>query len=387
MIPLRYSFRNLWTRRMTTAMTAGGMALVVFVFAAVLMLANGLEKALVQTGSRQNAIVLRKGSDAEIQSLINRDQANIIKTDPGIASGPDGKPGAAEEVLVLINLPKRTNNKPSNVQLRGVSPASLTVRPSVKLSRGRFWQDGSSEIIVGASIAKKFKGIGLGESIHFARRDWTVVGLFEAGKTSFDSEIWIDREQLMQAFNRTVLSSVTLHMDNPDDLLSVKTRLEADPRLMVNVERENEYYAKQSKILATFIRVLGIFVTLIFSIGATIGAMITMYASVSNRTVEIGTLRALGFKRRSILYAFILESLFLSLLGGGTGLFIASFLQAITVSTTNFATFSEIAFSFALSLPILFSSLAFAILMGLMGGVLPAVQAARKNIVLSLRST
>ena len=387
MIPLSYSFRNLWTRRMTTLLTAGGMALVVFVFSAVLMLANGLGKTLVSTGSDQNAIILRKGSDSEVQSMIPRDQVNILKSQPEISTGPDGKALVTGEVLVLINLPKRATNRPSNVELRGVSPESISLRSQVKLVKGRFWQPGSSEIIVGTSVAKRFQGIGLGESIHFAMRDWTVVGLFESGGSAFESEIWIDAEQLMQAFKRTIFSSVTLQLKNSNDFSSLKTRLEADPRLTVMAEREKEYYAKQSKVLAMFIRILGIFVTVIFSLGATIGAMITMYASVSNRTVEIGTLRALGFRRRNILTAFLMESLFLSLVGGGAGLFFASFLQTLTVSTTNFATFSEIAFSFSLSPSILLASFLFALMMGFAGGVLPAVQAARRNIVQALRST
>ena len=387
MIPLSYSIRNLWTRRMTTVLTAGGMALVVFVFSAVLMLANGLEKALVSTGSNQNAIVLRKGSDSEVQSMINRDQVNILKSRPEIATGPDGKPWVTSENLVLINLPKRGTHRPSNVEIRGVSPESLKIRSQVKLTKGRFWQSGSSEIIVGEGVAKRFQGIGMGESIRFAMREWQVVGLFESGGAAFESEIWVDAEQLMQAFNRTVFSSVTLRLKNPDDFSSLKTQLEADPRLTVTAEREKEYYAKQSKVLAMFIRALGIFVTVIFSLGATIGAMITMYASVSNRTVEIGTLRDLGFRRRNILTTFLMESLFLSLVGGGAGLFFASFLQTVSVSTTNFATFSEIAFSFSLSPTILLASLLFALLMGFVGGVLPAVQAARRNIVQALRST
>ncbi|MBI1820340.1 MAG: ABC transporter permease [Nitrospirae bacterium] len=387
MIPLSYSFRNLWIRRMTTLLTAGGMALVVFVFSAVLMLANGLEKTLVSTGSDQNAIILRKGSDSEVQSMITRDQVNILKSQPEISTGPDGKALVTGEVLVLINLPKRATNRPSNVELRGVLPESIPLRSQVKLIKGRFWQPGSSEIIVGTSVAKRFQGIGLGESIHVAMRDWTVVGLFESGGAAFESEIWIDAEQLMQAFKRTIFSSVTLQLKNPNDFSSLKTRLEADPRLTVTAEREKEYYTKQSKVLAMFIRILGIFVTVIFSLGATIGAMITMYASVSNRTVEIGTLRALGFRRRHILTAFLMESLFLSLVGGGAGLFFASFLQTLTVSTTNFATFSEIAFSFSLSPSIFLASFLFTLMMGFAGGVLPAVQAARRNIVQALRST
>jgi ABC-type lipoprotein release transport system permease subunit len=386
-IPLSYSFRNLKTRRLTTFLTAGGIALVSFVFTAVLMLAHGIEKALVATGSEDNAIVVRKGSQSEIMSMIERDTANIIKTQPEIAQDAQGAPLVASEVVVLINLPKRETHKPSNVQIRGVSPESLTMRSQIKLVAGRIWQPGLSEIIVGSAVAKRFQGIGLGEAVHFGMRDWTVVGLFESNGSGFESEIWVDAEQLIQAFRRPVFSSLTLRLKNPADFSLLKERLERDPRLTVEVNREKQYYADQSEMLATFIRVLGIFVTLIFSIGAIIGAMITMYAAVANRTVEIGTLRALGFPRRSILIAFLIESLLLSFIGGLAGLLLASLLQTMTVSTTNFATFSELAFRFALSPAILLQSIMFAMVMGLLGGFLPAARAARQDIIRALRTT
>jgi putative ABC transport system permease protein len=386
LIPFSYNVRNLLTRRLTTFLTAGGIALVVFVFAAVMMLAYGLEKALVENGSEDNAIILRRGAETEIMSMINRDQANIIKNQPEIMLDPQGKPLAAAEILVLINLPRRSTNNPTNVQIRGVVPESLKIRQQIQMVAGRQWQPGSSEVIVGALAARRFKGIGLGETVRFGMRDWTVVGLFEAGGAGFESEIWLDAEQLIQAFRRPVFSSVTVQLSNPDVFSTLKERLETDPRFNVDVQREIQYYAEQSEMTAMFIRILGIFVTLIFSVGAMIGAMITMYASVANRTVEIGTLRALGFNRRSILSAFMIESLFLSFMGGAIGLFIASFLQTITFSTTNFTTFSEIAFQFALSPAIALQSIAFALIMGLMGGFLPAVRAARQEIVQALRS-
>jgi ABC-type antimicrobial peptide transport system permease subunit len=386
-IPLNYSLRNLWTRRATTLLTAGGIALVVFVFSAVMMLAYGLEKALVATGSDENAIVLRQGSESELMSIMDRSIAAILKTQPEIARDSEGDPMAASEAIALINLPKRGTNKPSNVQIRGVSSESLVMRSQVRLTAGRPWQPGLSEVMVGSGVARQFQGIGLGETIRFGMRDWKVVGLFEAGGSGFESEIWVDAEQLLQAFDRTTaFSSFTLRLSNPTDFESLKLRLESDPRLNVMVKREKQYYADQSRMMATFIRVLGIFVTVIFSIGAMIGAMITMYAAVANRTVEIGTMRALGFPRRSILLSFLTESLFLSLIGGSGGLIFASFLHALTFSTTNFATFSELAFQFALSPAIVLESLLFALIMGFLGGFLPAVRASRQNIVQSLRA-
>ena len=386
-IPLNYSFRNLWTRRMTTFLTAGGIALVIFVFSAVLMLANGLEKTLVGTGSEKNAIIVRSGAESEFMSMLDRYTINVIKSQPEIAQDADGRPLAASEVVVLINLPKRGTNKPSHVQIRGVSPESLTMRPQVKLVAGRLWRPGLSEVIVGRAVAERFQGIGLGETIRFGMRDWVVVGLFEAEGAGFDSEIWTDAEQLVQAFRRPVFSSVTVRLQGPGDFASLKSRLEADPRFTVAVERERQYYAKQSEMMATFIRVLGIFVTVIFSLGAMIGAMITMYASVANRTTEIGTMRALGFPRRSILVAFLFESLLLALIGGGVGILLASLLQFFTVSTTNFATFAELAFRFILSPAIVVESLIFSLTMGLLGGFLPAVRASRQKIVEAFRAS
>jgi putative ABC transport system permease protein len=386
-IPLSYSFRNLWVRKLTTFLTAGGVALVVFVFAAVLMLAYGLEKTLVDTGSDDNAIVVRKGAQSEIMSMIDRNQANIIRSQPEIVMDGERKPLAASEVVVLINLFKRDTQNPSLIQTRGVSPESLAMRRQVKLIAGRIWQPGSSEVIVGSGVAKRFQGIGLGERIRFATRDWTVVGIFDAEGSGFESEIWLDSEQLIQAFRRPVFSSMTLRLSGNDSFASLKARLESDPRLTVEVKRERQYYSDQSELTANFIRILGVAVTLIFSLGAMIGAMITMYAAVANRTVEIGTLRALGFPRRSILFAFLFEALFLSLVGGGAGLLLASFLQAMTISTMNFNTFSELAFRFTLSPAIIIESVIFALSMGLLGGFLPAVWAARRNIIEALRAS
>jgi ABC-type lipoprotein release transport system permease subunit len=387
MIPLSYSFRNLWVRKFTTFMTAGGVALVVFVFAAVLMLAYGLEKTLVDTGSDDNVIVVRKGAQSEIMSMIDRNQANIIRSQPEISVDAQQRPMAASEVVVLINLFKRGTSDPSLIQTRGVSPESLAMRRQVKITTGRIWQPGSSEVIVGSGVAKRYQGIGLGESIRFAMRDWTVVGIFDAEGSGFESEIWLDSEQLIQAFRRPVFSSLTLRLASKEHFSSMKQRLETDPRLTVEVKQERQYYSDQSEMTASFIRILGVAVTLIFSLGAMIGAMITMYAAVANRTVEIGTLRALGFPRRSILFAFLFEALLLSLVGGGAGLLLASFLQAMTISTMNFNTFSELAFRFTLSPAIMIESIIFALAMGLMGGFLPAVWAARRNIVEALRAS
>ena len=385
-IPLSYSFRNLWTRRLTTVLTASGMSLVVFVFAAVLMLAEGLRQTLVATGSYDNALVLRSSADTEIQSIIDRDQAAIIESQPEIALNSQGQPLVSPEVVVLINLPKRTTGQRTNVTIRGVRPISLEMRPEIKMGAGRFFRPGSTEIVVGENVARRFVGSGLGQSLHFGMRTWTIVGILAAGNTGFSSEIWGDVDQLMQAFRRPVYSDVVLKLRNPGDFTELRQRLESDPRLTVQVKREVMFYEEQSERLAEFIRILGMVLTSIFSVGAVLSAMITMYAAVAARTVEIGTLRALGFSRGNILTAILIESLLIGLIGGLGGLGAASFLQFINISTTNWQTFSEIAFNFALSQGIIFKSLVFALGMGLIGGLLPALRAARMNIVNALRA-
>jgi putative ABC transport system permease protein len=385
-IPISYSFRNLWTRRLTTALTAAGMALVVFVFAAVLMLAEGLRKTLVETGSYDNVIVVRKGANSEVMSGVTRDQASIIETQPEIAIGADGQPLLAKEMVVLITLPKRATNTPANVVIRGTGANSLALRPQVKLMAGRMPKPGLSEIISGRSIAERFRG-GIGERIRFGMRDWMVVGIFDAGNTGFSSEIWGDGDQLMQAFRRTVYSSVIFKLSDPFDFAKVKERIESDPRLTLDAKRESRFYAEQSERMANFLRILGTVLTVIFSLGAIIGAMITMYSAVATRTREIGTMRAIGFRRISILGAFMFEALLLGLVGGCVGLFLASFLQLLTISTINFQTFSELAFSFTLTFNIFWKGLIFALIMGFIGGVLPAIRASRMNIVESLRTS
>lgn len=383
-IPFMYSFRNLWTRRLTTVLTASGMALVVFVFASILMLAEGLQKTLVDTGSYDNVVIIRKASVSEVQSGVERLQASIVETQPEVAIGSEGQRLLAKELVVLITMPKRGSNKPSNVVIRGISESSMSLRPQVKLIEGRMPRSGSSEIIAGQSIAKRFKGGGVGETLRFAMRDWTVVGVFDAGNTGFSSEIWGDVDQLMQSFRRPVYSSIIFKLRDSSEFGKVKERIEGDPRLTLEAKRETRYYKDQSEMLAKFLRILGISLTIIFSLGAIIGAMITMYAAVANRTSEIGTLRALGFQRSSILTSFILESLLLGFSGGLVGLFFASFLQLFTVSTMNFQTFSELAFTFSLTFEIIYLALLFALIMGFVGGVLPAFRASRMNIVEAL---
>jgi putative ABC transport system permease protein len=380
-----YSLRNVLTRRLTTVLTASGMALVVFVFASILMLAEGLQKTLVETGSYNNVVVIRRSSGSEVQSGVSRVQASIVETLPEVASGPMGRPLLAKELVVLITMEKRESRTRANVVIRGISGDSFLLRPQVKVTVGRTPKPGSSEIIIGKSIEKGFQGADLGKSLFFAMRSWTVVGVFDAGSTGFSSEIWGDGDQLMQAFRRPVFSSLLFRLREPSEFQQAKTRIESDPRLTLEAKRETTYYKDQSEVMAKFLRILGLSLTIIFSIGAVVGGMITMYASVANRTREIGTLRALGFRRTSILAAFLMESLVLGFLGGIAGLFFASFLQFFTVSTTNFQTFSELAFRFSLDLSSTLEAMCFALGMGFVGGILPALRASGLKIVDALR--
>jgi putative ABC transport system permease protein len=385
-IPFSYTAKNLMARRLTTALTAAGMALVVFVFATVLMLQEGLKRTLVDTGSPDNVVVTRRSSGTEVQSGIDRAQAAVVESQPEIAYGADGHVLVSKEMVVLITLQKRDSDKPSNVIIRGLAAQGRDLRPQVHIVQGRMFRPGSSEIIAGRSIAERFRGAGVGERLRFGMRDWIVVGMFDANKSGFDSEIWGDVEQLMQAFRRPVFSSLILKLNDPGRFDGLKLRLESDPRLTVEAKREMVFYAEQSEVLSNFIGYLGLTLSVIFSIGATIGAMITMYASVASRTAEIGTLRALGFRSSGILAVFLLEALLLGLIGGIIGLILASLMQFLTISTMNWQSFAELAFSFTLNPAIVAKSLGFALFMGLVGGFLPAVRASRLNIVDALRA-
>ena len=385
-IPLSYIARNLWVRRVTTLLTAGGMALVVFVFATVLMMGEGIRATLVATGQPDNVLLLRKGAGAEINSGIERAKAAMVESLDGIATNGEGRRLVSKEPVVLINLPKRSNGKPSNVTVRGTSALGLELRPQVRVIEGRMFRPGTSEIIAGRSVASGFRGAALGETLRFAQRDWVVVGVFDSKKTAFDSEIWGDAEQMMAALRRPVYSTLVLRLNQREALAGLKAAIEADPRLQLDVKPETQFYAEQSEALATFIRILGLSLSVIFSIGAIVGAMITMFAAVAQRVGEIGTLRALGFRRGAVLVAFLAESLLLSLVGGVVGLAAASGMQAVDISTTNFQTFSEIAFQFRLTPAIAAQTLLFALAMGFVGGLIPAWRAARLKIVDGLRA-
>ena len=385
-IPLKYTLRSFKTRKLTTGITIAGIALVVFVFAAVLMMAYGVQKTLIATGRPDNVMIARKSSNGEISSIINGDTRNVIRTLPYIAKDSKGRPIISEEPVVVINLEIKTGGL-SNITVRGVSPKVWQLRPQVKIKEGRMFNPSLRELIVGEAVANKFVGAQIGNTIKFAGDNWKIVGLFESNGSGFDSELWGSNDQLLNAFNRgSSVSTITFRMNNPNDFDQIKHEFNSDRRLVqFEPKIEQKYFEEQSEFLAGFIRILGIFITVIFSFGAIIGAMITMYAAVANRTVEIGTMRSLGFSRRSILSAFLLESLTIAMLGCVIGLIFASLLQFFRISTLNFNSFADLSFSFALSPSIIISSFIFAVFMGFLGGFLPSIRAARLNIVNALR--
>ncbi len=386
-IPLKYILRNFKTRKLTTLITIAGVALVVLVFTAVLMMAYGIQKTLIATGSPDNVKIIRKSAVGEISSIIDGETQNVIRTLPHIEKSSEGTDLISAEPVVVITLDIISGGM-SNITVRGVSPTVYQLRPQVKITEGRNFTFGTRELIVGKSIAKKFKGAKVGESIKVAGDYWKIVGMFTTEGSGFDSEMWCDGLQLLSAFNRgSSVSSITLKLDDLNNFQAFKNAFDSERRLeQFEVKTEKKFFEEQSEILAGFIRILGIFITVIFSFGAIIGAMITMYAAVANRTVEVGTLRSLGFSRRSILSAFLLESLIIALIGGISGLVLSSFLSFFSVSTINWNSWSELEFSFAISPDIIISSLIFSVLMGFFGGFLPSVRAARLKIVDALRA-
>ncbi|HUS67110.1 MAG TPA: ABC transporter permease, partial [Kofleriaceae bacterium] len=388
-VPIVYNVRSLTVRKVTTAVTAGGLALVVFVFATVLMLSSGIKRTLAGTGSEENAKIIRKGSMTEMQSGMLPEHLRLLGSVPEVAMGKDGQPLASPELVVLIFALKTgatDDTQGTNLAVRGVGPKALELHPPKKLE-GRLFAPGTSEIVIGKGLAGRFQGATLDGTVRFARRDWKVVGVMDAGGSAYDSEIWGDVDQMMDAFQRRPsYSSLTLRLKDRSALQALETRMAGDPQLStLEVKSEVRYWAAQSEQFAGFITFLGVFVAIIFSFGAILGAMITMYAQVAARTKEIGTLRAMGFRRRAVLVSFVAESVLMAMAAGGIGVAAASLWQLTSFSTMNFQSFSEVTFRFHLSPGIVAASIAFAALMGYAGGFLPAMRAARMPIVRATR--
>lgn len=387
MIPISYNLRNLAVRRATTLATALGVGLVVFVLAAALMLTEGLERTLSLSGHADHAIVMRKGSDNELSSSIADNQLGQIASAPGVKKGSDGRPIAFGDVVAVIFVDLVGGKGKSNLTIRGVSTDGIAFRPEVKIVEGTQPRPGTEEVMIGRKIARRFENVNLGGSIELRKnRNAKVVGVFETGGSSYESEIWGDKDYVGQAFGREgMVSAVRVQLDSPAVFDGFAAAVEQDKRLGLDAMPEVEFYEKASESTSQFITALGIIIAVFFSIGAMIGAMITMYGTVANRKSEIGVLRALGFSRTVILVSFLFESVLLSLLGGLLGSVAALGLGMVKFSMMNFQTFSEIVFEFQPTVEILVTALVFGGIMGVLGGFLPAIRAARTAPIEAMR--
>ncbi|MGA2902859.1 MAG: FtsX-like permease family protein [Candidatus Korobacteraceae bacterium] len=385
-LPLSYNLRNLRQRWKVTLLAIFGIGLVVAVFVTLLSMENGFCIALRSTGSPRNGIVTQRGSLSELTSWINIGDANVIMVDPRVARDSAGKPLASCEVVVLTTRPRRSDNQPANITFRGVSPEGFKVRNNVKIVDGRSFTPGLYEAIVGKKIANRVTGLNIGDTFSVQRHDFKIVGLFTADGSSFESEIWGDYDAMAPAIGRNGgCESLTLRLSDPSTLAAFDKEVRANPRVQLQIDSEPKYYENLAGPTAGALLGLAGFVAVVMGIGAVFGAMNTMYAIVSQRTREVGTLRALGFSRFSILVSFVLESVLLALIGGILGCLVAFTMNGYTAGTGQTQSFSEIAFAFKITPPVLIFGIVFAILMGFIGGLLPAFRAARMPITRALR--
>jgi putative ABC transport system permease protein len=385
-IPLIYNVRSARVRWVSAIVATAGIAGAVGVFVAMLSLARGFRATLVSSGSPGNAIVMRSGSSSEMYSAIDLDEARIIGDAPGVMRA-GGQPLVSPEVVVVAPFNLRSSGTEANVQVRGVSPRVLDVRKNVRMREGRFFRPGVTELVVGSGAAHAYEGLTLGSSVQFGGGTWTVVGVFDAGGSAFDSEVWCDARVLNQTYKRpeNIFQSVTVHLSAQEDLGTFKDALTADPRLNVTVEREVAYYARQSAGLTTMIRVLGFLIAFVMGFGAVFAALNTMYSAVAARGREIATMRALGFGAGSVVVSFLFESVFIAAAGGIVGCLAVLPLNGVATGTLNWQTFSHVAFAFRVSPALLAQGMIFALLMGLIGGLPPAIRAARRPVAISLR--
>ena len=385
-IPIIYNLRSVRARWVSAIVAVLGIAGTVGVFIAMLSLARGFKATLVASGSPDNALIRRAGSTSEIDGTVPLDQVKVIQDAPGIARDGD-RPLVSPEVVVIAAFPLKATGTDANVQVRGVSPDALKVRRNVHMKEGRFFQPGLNELIVGRNVPSTYAGLNLGDTVRFGGGNWSVVGVFDAGGSAFDSEVWCDAHVLSQVYKRpeNIFSSITVRLTSPAALTQLKDSLTSDPRMQVQVDREVDYYEKQSRGLTTLITILGTLVAGVMGIGAIFGALNTMYSAVSERSREIATMRAIGFGAAAIIVSFIFEALFISLIGGMVGCAAILPLNGFTTSAMNWQTFSHLAFAFRVTPLLLGIGVAFALLMGLAGGVPPAIRAARRPVVLALR--
>ena len=386
MIPIVYNVRSVVRRPLSTALTALGVGLVVAVFIGMLALANGFAAALAKTGSNTNAIVLRKGADSELSSGLGRDVVSVIAASPHVATAADNRPLVSPEVYVLIPLAKSFDTtQVANVVVRGVSDQAWQVRSNVQVTEGQRFASGRAEVCVGKRLVQRFPHTGIGQTLHFAGRDWAVTCHFSAAGSAFESEIWGENEQFMPVFRGDVFQSITFRLKDPHAFDDARRLLQDDKRMTVDVHRESEFYAQQSQLLGRILSFLAVVITSIMAVGAVFGAINTMYAAIASRAPEIGVLLTLGFRPFSVLVSFLAESAFIAVIGGVLGCLFALPLNGIVTSTTNWSSFSEIAFSFRVTPLLLLLGLIFAVVMGVVGGFFPALRAARLQVVQALR--
>ncbi len=386
-IPVEYNFRSVTKRWTSTLVALLSIAGTVAVFVVMLAMAQGFRATLISSGSPQNAIVIRGGAEAEMMSAIMLDQVRVIADAPGVGRSAAGDPLVSAEVVVIGAFPLASSGSDANVQIRGTSPLVMAVRPDVRIIRGRFFQSGLTELIVGRNVPGTYRGLDLGSTVEFGGGRWTVVGVFDAGGSSFDSELWCDARVLNQVYKRpeNVFQSVTVRLASPDSLNKLKDAVTTDPRLTVDVFRETAWYSEQSRMIATIIRVLGFLVAGVMAVGAVFAALNTMYSAVAARSSEIGTLKALGFGPGSIVTSFLAESAIIALIGGAVGCLAALPFNGFTTGTMNWSSFSYLAFSFRVTPGILAGGLVFSLVMGIVGGLPPAVRAARLPVIVALR--
>ena len=386
-IPFVYNVRSVRQSPVSTALTALCIGLVVAVFVAMLALANGFIAALVKTGSADNVLLLRRGADSELSSSIPREAISIISSSPHIAAGADGKPMISPETYIVINIPRLGGGAfdVANVVARGVSEKAFDVRRNIKVVEGRRFTSGQSEICVGSKLTGRFENVKVGDVLRFSNRDWNVVCRFTADGSSFESEIWGENEQFQSVFRGQGFQDVAFRLKDPGAFDEVKRAFLADQRIQIDAHKESEFYASQSELLGNILRVLAIMITSIMAVGAVFGAVNTMYAAVSSRTPEIAVLLTLGFHPRSILASFLAESAVIALIGGVIGCLLALPINGVVTSTTNWASFSEIAFAFRVTPQLLLAGIAFAVVMGIVGGFFPARRASKMPVIQALR--
>jgi putative ABC transport system permease protein len=386
-IPVIYNVRSVRARWTSAIVAVLGIAGTVGVFIAMLSLARGFRATLVASGSADNAIVLRAGATSEMMSGVALDQVKILQDAPGVARGTDGSPSITSEVVVVAPFPLKSTGTDANVQVRGVSANVLTIRRNTKIVQGRMFQPGLAELVVGRNANTTYTGLTVGNTVDFGGGHWKVVGVFDAGGSAFDSEVWCDARVLDDVYKRptNVFQSATVHLTSPAALQQFKDYVTADPRLSVDVTREIDYYAKQSNRMTTLINILGGLVASVMAIGAIFGALNTMYSAVSERGREIATMRALGFGAVAVVFSFLIEAFIISFVGGAVGCLAVLPLNGLTTATMNWQTFSNMAFAFKITSGLLVGGIIFALVMGLLGGLPPALRAAARPVAIALR--